>query len=88
MGDLIARATQGIDLTAPGAFWQVCVRLLELVPWWQLLWFNVLWLTGGALLGWWRGRIGEGVAWAALLGPIGWAVIVVRGRRPKSSARQ
>jgi hypothetical protein len=83
--ELIARATQGVDPDAPGAFWQILVNLLNMLPWAAIFWWNLLFIAVGALLGWWRGRTGEGIVWALVLGPIGWIVILARPR-PKPSA--
>ena len=80
MDELIAKATQGVDLDAPGAFWQVFMNLLHGMPWAALFWWNVLFVVVGALLGWWRGRLLEGIVWALVLGPIGWVVILVKPR--------
>jgi len=76
--ELLARATHGVDLDAPGAFWQVFLNLWAMVPWAALLWWNLAFVVVGALLGWWRGRLWEGIAWAWVLGPIGWLVICLR----------
>lgn len=81
MDELLARATQGVDLGAPGAFWRVYLNLLAMVPWTALFWWNLGFVAVGALLGWWRGRLGEGIAWAFVLGPVGWLVFLLR-RRP------
>lgn len=80
MDDLLAKATQGVDLDAPGAFWHVFVNLLNLLPWAAMFWWNLLFVVVGALLGWWRGRLAEGIVWALILGPIGWFVIFARPR--------
>jgi len=85
MDELIARATQGVDPDAPGAFWQIFVNLLNMLPWAAMFWWNLLFIAVGALLGWWRGRMGEGIVWALVLGPIGWIVILARPR-PKPRA--
>lgn len=85
MDELLAKATQGVDLDAPGAFWHVFVNLLNLLPWAAIFWWNVLFVAVGALLGWWRGRVGEGIVWALVLGPIGWIVILAKPR-PKLPA--
>ena len=81
MDELLARAMQGVDPDAPDAFWRLFLNLMALVPWTALFWWNLLFLAVGALLGWWRGRLAEGVAWAFVLGPIGWLVILRRPRR-------
>lgn len=81
MEELLARATQGVDLDAPDAAWRVFWNLMALVPWTALFWWSLVFLAVGALLGWWRGRLWEGVIWAAVLGPIGWIVILARPRR-------
>jgi hypothetical protein len=86
MDELLAKATQGVDLDAPGAFWHVFVNLLNLLPWAAMFWWNLLFVAVGALLGWWRGRLAEGVVWALVLGPIGWIVILVKPRpRPPAT---
>ena len=80
MDDLLARATQGVDIDAPGAFWQIFLNLLNMLPWAAMFWWSVLFVVIGALIGWWRGRVVEGIVWAALLGPIGWFVPLFRPR--------
>lgn len=80
MDELLARAMQGVDPDAPDAFWHIFLNLMDIMPWAALFWWNLLFIAVGALLGWWRGRLGEGVAWSALLGPIGWIVVVLRPR--------
>ncbi|PWK85271.1 hypothetical protein [Fulvimonas soli] len=80
MDELLAKAMQGVDPDAPGAFWQVFLNLMRLVPWAALFWWSLLFVAVGALLGWWRGRLAEGVAWAVVLGPIGWIVVLARPR--------
>ena len=86
MDELLAKATQGVDLDAPDAFWHIFGNLMALVPWAALFWWSLLFLVVGAVLGWWRGRLWEGVVWAAILGPIGWIVILSRPR-PVSRAQ-
>ena len=81
MDELLARAMQGVDPDAPDAFVHVFANLLGMVPWVALFWWNVVFIVVGGLLGWWRGRTGEGLAWAFVLGPIGWIVIALRPRR-------
>jgi hypothetical protein len=83
MDELIARALQGVDPNVPGAFWLIFGNLMALVPWRSLLWFNVLFVVIGALLGGWRGRWQDGAMWALVLGPIGWIVTVHATRRRK-----
>jgi len=80
MDELLAKATQGVDPDAPGAVWHILANLLNMVPWAAMFWWNVLFIAVGALLGWWRGRWVEGVVWAAVLGPIGWIVILAKPR--------
>ena len=85
MDELLAKASQGVDPDAPGAFWHVFVNLLNLMPWAAMFWWNLLFIAVGAVLGWWRGRTGEGIVWALVLGPIGWVVILVKPQ-PKPPA--
>lgn len=77
------KATQGVDPDSPDAFMHIFLNLLGLVPWAALLWWNLAFIAVGALLGWWRGRLWEGVIWAAVLGPIGWIVVLRPRARPK-----
>jgi hypothetical protein len=51
-----------------------------------MFWWNLLFIAVGAALGWWRGRLVEGIVWAAALGPIGWVVILAKPR-PRPSAQ-
>ncbi|MFC5740970.1 hypothetical protein [Dyella tabacisoli] len=80
MDELLNKAMNGVDPDAPGAFWQVFLNLMGIVPWGALFWWSVGFVVVGAALGWWRGRLLEGVVWAALLGPIGWFVVLARPR--------
>jgi hypothetical protein len=86
MDELIARASQGVDPDAPGAFWQIFINLLNMLPWAAMFWWNLVFIAIGALLGWWRGRTAEGIVWALVLGPIGWIVILAKPR-PKPPAQ-
>ncbi len=88
MDELLARATQGVDLDAPGAFWQVFFNLLNMVPWAAMFCWSLLFVIVGLLLGWWRGRVVEGVLWAAALGPIGWVVVLLRKPRRKPPVKR
>ena len=83
MDELLAKATQGVDVDSPDAFLQIFMNLMGLVPWVALFWWSVLFVVVGALLGWWRGRTVEGVVLALVLGPIGWIVVWLRAR-PKA----
>ena len=78
--ELLNKAMQGVDLDSPDAFLHIFLNLMALVPWGALLLWNVLFLVVGALLGWWRGRTVEGLVWAAVLGPIGWIIVLLRPR--------
>lgn len=80
MDELLAKATQGVDVDSPDAFMQIFMNLMGLVPWVALFWWSVLFVVVGALLGWWRGRTVEGIALALVLGPIGWIVVWLRPR--------
>jgi hypothetical protein len=81
MDELLARATQGVDMDSPGAFWHVYVNLLNMVPWAAMFWWNLAFVVVGLLLGWWRGRLLEGALWAWVLGPIGWLVVLLKPHR-------
>jgi hypothetical protein len=76
--ELLNKAMQGVDPDAPDAFLQIFLNLMAIVPWITLLWWNVAFVVVGALLGWWRGRLLDGIVWSAVLGPFGWAVVLMR----------
>jgi len=80
MDELLAKATQGVDVDSPDAFMQIFLNLMGLVPWVALFWWSVVFVVVGALLGWWRGRTVEGIVLALVLGPIGWIVVLLRPR--------
>lgn len=46
--------------------------LLDPVLWWWALAFTVVGAAGGALIGWFRGRLAVGLILGAALGPLGW----------------
>ena len=81
MEEWLARATRGVDPGAPGAFWHIFANLMGMLPWAALAWWNLVFVAVGAVLGWRRGRWAEGIAWALLLGPLGW-IVVLRRKRP------
>ncbi|KRE94974.1 hypothetical protein ASG87_16980 [Frateuria sp. Soil773] len=83
MDTLLARALQGVDPDAPGAFWRVFFNLMAMVPWGALFWWSLAFVLVGAVLGAWRGRLAEGIVWALVLGPFGWFVVLARPRRPR-----
>ncbi|TBR38896.1 MULTISPECIES: hypothetical protein [Dyella] len=83
MDELLARALQGVDPDAPDASIRIFLNLMAMVPWKAMTIWSVVFLVVGAGLGWLRGRTLEGVIWAAILGPIGWVVILLRPRPPK-----
>ncbi|GAB3785552.1 hypothetical protein [Dyella agri] len=86
MHELLARAMQGVDPDAPDAFWRVFFNLWAMVPWVALFWWNLQFVAVGALLGWWRGRLWEGVVWSLVLGPIGWIALLLRPRgKPRAA---
>jgi hypothetical protein len=76
----LQRAMQGVDPDSPDAFVHIFLNLMGMVPWVALFWWSIAFLVVGALLGWWRGRTVEGIVWAAVLGPIGWIVVLARPR--------
>ena len=83
MDEWLSRITDGVDLSAPDASWLLFLNMMRLVPWAALTWLTLLFIAVGALLGWWRGRLWEGVVWAAVLGPFGWVAILLRPRRQR-----
>ena len=75
MNDLLQKVLHGVDPNAPGAFWRILHNMLVLVPWWPMIWFTVACAIVGAMLGWWRGRIGLGVGLGLVIGPIAWVAL-------------
>lgn len=71
---------QGVDPDSPGAFLRIFMNIMDMLPWAVLFWWNVAFVVVGALIGWWRGRLLEGIVWAAVLGPVGWIVVLLRSR--------
>jgi len=84
MEDLLAKALNGVDPEAPGAFFTIFMNLMRLVPWGQLILWQVVFIVVGALLGWWRGRFTATVVASLVLGPLGWAVAFLP-RHPSSA---
>lgn len=83
MDDLLAKALQGVDPDDPGAFFRIFANLMALVPWGQLIFWQVVFIVVGAALGWWKGRFTATVLASLVLGPFGWAVPFLP-RRPVS----
>ena len=77
MEELLAKATQGVDMNAPDAYLQILLNLMAMIPWTALFWWNLAFVAVGALLGWWRGKLLAGVVWALALGPIGWVIVLL-----------
>ncbi|HEY4292004.1 hypothetical protein [Luteibacter sp.] len=87
MDELLAKAMQGVDPAEPGAFLQIFMNLMGLVPWGQMIVWQVVFVVVGALLGWWRGRLKAGVIASLILGPFGWIVPFLPQRTPPPPAR-
>lgn len=81
MDELLAKASQGVDMDAPDAFIHIFINLMGMIPWVELVWWNLAFVAVGALLGWWRGRLMLGIVWALVLGPFGWIIVL---RAPRS----
>lgn len=82
MDELLAKVMQGVDPATPGAFWQMLGNLMAVMPWVALIWWNIGFIAVGAALGWWRGRLVQGIVWSALLGPVGWFLLLRRQSTP------
>jgi hypothetical protein len=80
--ELLARAMQGVDPDDPGASLRIFSNLMGLVPWWNLIAWQVFFIAVGALLGWWRGRTMAGIVGALVLGPFGWVIPFIPKRGP------
>jgi hypothetical protein len=73
---------QGVDPDDPGASLRIFSNLMGLVPWWNLIAWQVFFVLVGALLGWWRGRTMAGIIAALVLGPFGWVISFMPKRAP------
>jgi len=73
---------QGVDPDDPGASLRIFSNLMGLVPWWNLIAWQVFFIAVGALLGWWRGRTMAGIVGALVLGPFGWVIPFIPKRGP------
>ena len=82
----MARAMQGVDPDDPAASLRIFHNLMALVPWWNLLAWQVFFVVVGGLLGWWRGRTTAGIIAALVLGPFGWIVPFMPKRVPRPPA--
>ncbi len=82
MDDLLARAMQGVDPDDPGASIRIFLNLMGIVPWGQLIVWQIVFIVVGGLLGWWRGRLMAGVVASLVLGPLGWIVPFLPRRTP------
>ena len=83
MDELIAKATQGVDLSSPDASLHIFMNLMNMLPMAALFWWSLVFVAVGALLGWWRGRLWAGVIWALALGPIGWIIVLLAPQSAK-----
>lgn len=87
MDELLARATRGVDLSSPGAAWQIFHNLMAALPWTALLWFTLFSVVLGAVVGWWRGRLWTGIWISLVIGPIALLILLAlpsRRTRPTS----
>ena len=77
---------QGVDPDDPAASLRIFSNLMGLVPWWNLIAWQVFFVLVGALLGWWRGRTMAGIIASLVLGPFGWIIPFMPKRVPASQA--
>lgn len=82
MDELLARAMQGVDPDAPDASVRIFMNLMAIVPWTELVLWQIAFVVVGALLGYWRGRLKAGVIGSLVLGPIGWIFPFLPRRTP------
>ncbi|MET0936060.1 MAG: hypothetical protein ABWX83_08720 [Luteibacter sp.] len=82
MDELLAKAMQGIDPDDPGASLHIFSNLMALMPWGELIAWQVVVVVVGGLLGWWKGRFKAGVIASLILGPFGWIVPFMPRRVP------
>jgi len=57
--ELIAKATQGVDMDAPDAFVHIFINLMAMVPWAALFWWNLAFIAVRCSAG------GAGSCWQA-----------------------
>ena len=82
MDELLAKAMDGVDPNEPGAFFHIFGNLMAVVPWGQMILWQIVFIVVGALLGWWRGRLKAAVIASLVLGPLGWIVPFLPRREP------
>ncbi len=57
---------------------EACLNmLLDPALWAWSIGLTLLFVGGGALIGWYKGRMTAGLIWAAVLGPIGWLIVAL-----------
>lgn len=74
MDELLAKATHGVEPGDPGAFVTIFANLMRLVPWGQLILWQVVFLVVAVALGAWRGRLAATLGATLVFGPFGWVV--------------
>ncbi|MGE7139539.1 hypothetical protein ACQKIE_18085 [Luteibacter sp. NPDC031894] len=85
MDELLAKAMRGVDPDDPHAFVHIFTNLMGLVPWGEMILWQVVFVVVGGLLGWWRGRLKAGVIASLILGPFGWIVPFLPARQPPAA---
>lgn len=82
--DAIDRLLKDINLSDPAGLRILALRVLHQVDWWFLLWLTLASAVVGLLLGRVKGTPLKGLILGALLGPIGWAILLFsKGRLPE-----
>lgn len=76
-----------VDLSAPDATWQLIMLMLNSLPWKFVIWYTVIGLIGGILIGWYKKTLWRDIWISLLLGPPGWIVsLILPASRRKCSA--
>ncbi|MEO7916368.1 MAG: hypothetical protein ABIR16_01895 [Dokdonella sp.] len=72
------------DIEAAQEMLDACTSaILSPELWWWMLGLTVFFIAVGALIGWRKGRLKAGIIWSAVLGPLGWLVVVLMSPLPK-----
>lgn len=75
--DKLLGVVSTLDLSDPDALHNILMALLSSIDWWWWIWFTVISIVVGALIGWYKGAVWRDMLLGAALGPIGWIVSVL-----------
>jgi len=85
--DKIIEQFQQIDLSAPDASWQLFMLMMSILPWKFMIWYTIIGVIGGAIIGWYKKTLWRDVLISLLLGPpIGWIISLLLPANHKKCA--